>query len=81
MLESIPKEDRIDDRDDRIDRRDAIWRGILETTSSIERGRLNCIPKNEREALIDAVEEQNKDLQEQEERWAARLFMNAHDLF
>jgi hypothetical protein len=58
--ESIPKEDSMEDVDDRIDRREATWRRIIEEATPIERATLNAMSRNDKEALIDAREEKSE---------------------
>jgi hypothetical protein len=74
MQASIPdrKVDNIEDIDARIDRRDALWRQTIEEASPGERGRLNAMTRDEREALIDTKEQQDADCLEQEMRWQRR---------
>jgi hypothetical protein len=74
MQASIANEDNIDDVDERIDRREATWRWIIEEATPTERARLNAMPNNDKEALIDHKDAQDAEVEQQEKRrrWGRR---------
>jgi hypothetical protein len=68
------KDDSMGDVDDRMDRRDAIWREIIEDAEPNEKPGLFAKSTKDREAMIDAREEQKADPVEQDKRyrWSGR---------